>query len=93
MKQLHQSGRGYKPRGVNPETAALDLALRQTVRAWLKEHYPDTPPPFGGGWVYAPSGWRCPDCSMRLLVVHVPGVYVPGLCFCAMCVMALVAPE
>jgi len=82
---------GHKPRGVDPDTATADLALRRAVRAWLHEHHPDTPPPFGGGWLYTPSGFRCPDCSTRLLVVSVPGVYEPGLCYCGTCCQALVA--
>ena len=82
---------GHRPRGVEPAAAAADLALRQAIRTWLREHYPDTPPPYGGGWLYAPSGFRCPDCSTRLLVVSVPGIYVPGLAYCGSCPQVLVA--
>lgn len=91
MQKLHRAGGGYRPRGIDTAARQADLQLRQAVRRWLREHYPDTPPPFGGGWLYAPSGFRCPDCSTRLLLVSIPGVHVPQLAYCGSCPQALVA--
>ena len=76
---------GHKPRGVGHDTRTADLRRRQSIREWLRLFYPDIPPPFGGDWIFAPSGFSCPHCDTKLEIVAITGVHIPGLTYCATC--------
>jgi hypothetical protein len=76
-REIYRSARGSE--------RALDLALRQAVRARLREIYgPDVKPP-GRGWLYAPYQVECPFCAGLLCDVKVPGYEATVVFFCSVC--------
>lgn len=80
----------HKPRGWSDEERALDLALRQAVRGYIRHMLPNHPRSAGAGWLYVTIENRCPGCDEQLMAVSVPRLHLPGLCYCPTCDLVVI---
>jgi hypothetical protein len=72
-------------RSLRGQDRALDLALRQAVRARLRDVLDPSVNPPGRGWLYGQHAAPCPFCEGTLYDVRVPRYEATVVFFCAVC--------